>query len=86
MATIVNVKYAVPPHGYCACGELLHYTNPLIQMFTDRMIAKHGQTVKMKTTSGDAWFLVPRHFLALHGIKGVELADLGFPRVEAETS
>lgn len=66
----------------CHCGKPLHYTDPLVADFTRGLIAENGPTVKI-SVGGRVWE-VQRHYIALHGIKAAELADLGFPEVEGE--
>lgn len=63
----------------CACGKPLHYRNEKIQRLVQQMVDDLGERVKV-VAHGRA-FLVPRHFLALHGLKAEEVADLGFEEV-----
>jgi hypothetical protein len=71
-----------PDEELCFCGKPLHYTDPLVADFTRGLIKEHGPTVKV-SVGGRIWD-VQRHYIALHGIKASELADLGFPEVEGE--
>lgn len=61
----------------CACGRPLHYSNPETQKRVEQMVADLGENVKI--TVGLRSYLVPRHYIALHGIKASELPTLGFP-------
>lgn len=63
----------------CACGKPLHYNNAELERIIRAMIRKLGPDIKI-TAGGRPW-IVPRHYLALHGIKAVELSTLGFPEV-----
>jgi hypothetical protein len=63
----------------CACGRPLHYRDPLLQEFVQRMVDELGENIRV-TTRERTW-LVPRHYLALHGLKAWELEKLGFPEV-----
>ena len=63
----------------CHCGKPLHYNNPIIQAAMENMVAKFGENVKI-TVDGKT-YLVQRHYIALHGIKGGELPTLGFKEV-----
>lgn len=67
----------------CACGLLLHYSNPDIQRMITKMIAELGPDVPVVWQSR-TW-RIPRHFIALHGLKAQELPELavkyGFPEV-----
>lgn len=65
----------------CACGEQLHYTDPMIEDIMRRRVARLGPMVVVETLGG-AW-QVPRHFIVLHGLRAEELPGLairyGFP-------
>lgn len=66
---------------HCACGRPLHYTDPTVRAFVEAVIARQGPTIKV-TVLGGRTYLVPRHYLALHGVKAAELPQLGFPILE----
>lgn len=74
------------PHdsNTCACGEPLHYRDPHNEQIISEYVASYGATVKV-VVGGRAW-QVPRHYIALHGIGGGNLADvaqeLGFEEVK----
>jgi hypothetical protein len=63
----------------CPCGKPLHYSNPEVQAIVERLIAEHGESLLV--TVGERSWMVPRHYIALHGLKAAELAELGFPEV-----
>lgn len=58
----------------CPCGKPLHYTNTESRRIMDQLCAELGNT--MKVSLSDRSWRVPRHYIALHGIKGSELAAL----------
>lgn len=58
----------------CACGEPLHYTNPVNRHRVESFIAEHGWCVKV-VIGGRAW-MVPRHYIALHGLKADDIEML----------
>jgi len=60
----------------CHCGKPLHYSDPAAQEQVERMIKKLGEFIAV--TVGNKTYNVPRHYIALHGIKGGEIASLGF--------
>jgi hypothetical protein len=60
----------------CFCGQPLHYSNKDLQNQIEQMVQEKGENLKV--TVGTRTFLVPRHYIALHGIKGYEVANLGF--------
>lgn len=72
----------------CACGEPLHYHDPEKQAMVEELVADLGEyvTVKVLGASGKA-YAVPRHFIALHGVKADQLPALaaayGFKEVAA---
>jgi len=63
----------------CHCGKQLHYSDPTLQRIVERLIDLHG-TMLIVTVGGRSW-LVPRHYIALHGIKGGEVHSLGFEEI-----
>jgi hypothetical protein len=63
----------------CPCGRPLHYRDPLIQAVIEEMIERLG--THLPITVGRRTWLVPRHYIALHGVKASELPHLGFPEV-----
>ena len=63
----------------CACGKPLHYTDPVLQQMVQQCIDEFGENIYIRL--GDRVWLIPRHFIALHGIKAWELEKLGFPEV-----
>ena len=68
-----------PEPGMCACGRPLHYADLEVQAYVERMCAVLGPILPV-WLRGVA-YLVPRHYIALHGLKAVELPTLGFPSV-----
>jgi hypothetical protein len=63
----------------CHCGRPVHYTDPVIERTVRELIRQLGEYIKV-TVNGRTW-LVQRHYIALHGIKGSELPDLGFQEI-----
>jgi hypothetical protein len=63
----------------CHCGLPLHYSDPETERLVRRLIAERGEMLTI-TVEGRSW-LVPRHYLALHGVKAWELPTLGFQEV-----
>lgn len=68
-----------PDPGWCACGYPLHYTSPIVQAIVERYIATLGPDLSVQC--GDRTWLVPRHYLALHGLDGRLIHSLGFLEV-----
>lgn len=64
----------------CHCGRPLHYTNPAVETYVRSMVQHFGECVTIHSDHGRAW-LVPRHYLALHGLAAVDLPHLGFREV-----
>lgn len=69
----------------CPCGRPLHYSDPAKERMVSALVAELGQTIPI-TVPGIGTYAVPRHYIALHGIKGSELAAVaeryGFRKVE----
>lgn len=59
----------------CACGRPLHYTDPKIRYYVEKMVAELGPEVTISIAGFGAW-KVPRHFIALHQIIGHQLPAL----------
>lgn len=64
----------------CHCGRPLHYSDPFNEQLMMRVVERHGEMVRVQTQNG-TW-LVQRHYIALHGLKEVDVAQLGFERVD----
>lgn len=68
----------------CPCGQPLHYPNATTRSYIEDLIRTLGRT-QIVTTPDGSWE-VPRHYIALHGIKAVELPTvaekLGFRRAD----
>lgn len=60
----------------CPCGRLLHYSDPQMREVVERLIASLGPNARV-TVDGRTW-LVPRHYIALHGLNRSELPTSGF--------
>jgi hypothetical protein len=66
----------------CHCGRPLHYSDPHLQVRIEALIRELGEFAKITVMeTGRAW-LVPRHYIALHGIKARDLPTLGFREVK----
>lgn len=65
---------------FCACGlPVLHYSDPKIEEMVISLVEMLGPDIQVTTPAGSWW--VPRHYIALHGLKAQELPHLGFPKV-----
>jgi hypothetical protein len=64
------------PVELCHCGKPLHYTDPWVEQLVRKFVSELGEYVP--TTVGGRTWLVPRHYIALHGVKASEVAGLGF--------
>jgi hypothetical protein len=59
----------------CACGKPLHYSNPELLAAMEALITRLGPEIVVTTPTG-SW-KVPRHYIALHGLKADELSTVG---------
>lgn len=64
----------------CACGQPLHYTDPNVQFFIEKLCEMYGERIKV-SCMGRSW-MVPRHYLALHYVRGEELGTPALPEFE----
>jgi hypothetical protein len=71
---------AAPDEKLCHCGQPLHYTDARVRAHVERMIEKIGEFVPV--TVGTRTWRVPRHWIALHGLQGVTIAELGFEEIK----
>jgi hypothetical protein len=60
----------------CSCGQPLHYANAEIAQHIEDLIERLGPTVLVRLLSGGGSYKVPRHYIALHGLKAWELEEL----------
>lgn len=58
----------------CDCGEPLHYSRLQTKAYVELLIATVGPTQVVTTPDGSWW--IPRHYVALHGIKAEEIPSL----------
>ena len=59
---------------HCACGRLLHYTDPAVEEVMMRIVKEKGENVIIDC--GGEKYSVQRHFIALHGVRGLDLTLL----------
>jgi hypothetical protein len=74
---------STPIETKCHCGSPLHYTDPAAALVTEALIRLAGSDFVRVTCGGRTW-LVQRHYIALHGLKALELPFLGFEEVTGE--
>lgn len=58
----------------CPCGQPLHYSAPDVQAAVELLVEKMGPDALI-TCDGRSW-LISRHFIALHGVRGKDLPAL----------
>lgn len=61
----------------CHCGRPLHYNDLVIRRIVEAMNDEFGEYVTVVHVDGRRW-KVPRHCIALHGLKGRDVDSLGF--------
>lgn len=64
----------------CPCGRELHYSNPETERQVRQLVARLGRYQKI-TVAGLGTYMVDRHYIALHGVKGEDIPLLGFERI-----
>lgn len=65
----------------CHCGKPLHYTNKTLEERVQELVEKLGEFMPVEVF-GKGTYAVQRHYIALHGIKGVEVDKLGFKKIK----
>ena len=60
----------------CACGMPLHYSDPEKRKLIESLIKMCGEMVTIINSENGRSWRVPRHFIALHGIKMEEMPQL----------
>lgn len=63
----------------CHCGLPLHYSDENTKKQVERLIEKKGWYLPV--TVGNKSYLVPRHYIALHGLNAITLDSLGFDQL-----
>jgi hypothetical protein len=63
----------------CACGKPLHYESEIIHKMVQKLVDELGENIRV--TFGIRTWLVPRHYIALHGIDLNQVLERGFPEV-----
>lgn len=71
---------------HCFCGKPLHYNDPELRKTLDQLTADLGEYINVKNISDGKEYKVQRHYIALHGIKGKDLATLGFEEVTSASN
>ena len=66
----------------CHCGKPLHYASAERRAEVERLIEELGANITVCV--GFRRWLVPRHYIALHGLKASSLPGLGFPEIDPE--
>lgn len=62
--------------GMCACGQPLHYTSPEKRQLVESLIKMAGDMVTITNSDNGRSWRLPRHFIALHGIKMREMPEI----------
>lgn len=58
----------------CPCGRPLHYNDPQRLKYMEDQVKKLGELILVST--GGKGYLIPRHYIALHGIRAQDLPEL----------
>jgi len=66
----------------CACGQPLHYSDPQLQAHVERLVRELGAYLAVQI--GKRVWLVPRHYIALHGLAARDVPTLGFEEYASE--
>lgn len=63
-----------PAQELCPCGRPLHYRDARVARTVHDLVERFGPTVVV-IAGPQAWH-VPRHYVALHGIQAMRMAEL----------
>ncbi len=63
----------------CACGQPLHYSDPALQKIVQELVDESGENIRV--VIGKRAWMVPRHYIALHGVSSVDVQYMGSPEV-----
>ncbi len=63
----------------CHCGLPLHYTDKELEAQVRHIVERFGEYITVE--AGGHKYLVQRHYIALHSIKGKDISKLGFREV-----
>jgi hypothetical protein len=63
----------------CACGKPLHYESKATQAMVEKLIVDLGEEIRV--VFGNRTWLVPRHYVALHGIDYEQVLMRGFNEI-----
>lgn len=58
----------------CPCGRPLHYSSEQLREEVQTVVDVMGPDIVVETPAGR--YLIPRHFIALHGLKAAQVPDL----------
>ena len=67
------------PIEMCHCGRPLHYTNTTAEASVRKLVDELGTHIEV-VVEGRRW-RVPRHYIALHGLKASDVDKLGFEEI-----
>lgn len=68
----------------CHCGLPLHYTNPQIEAYMNNQVNQFGEFIIIECIENSKKYKVQRHYIALHGLMGKDLGELGFEEIKDE--
>lgn len=68
----------------CHCGKALHYTDKAVEKVMHKFVAELGRYVSVVSHIDNKTYKVDRHYIALHGLIGKELHNMGFEEVNDE--
>ncbi len=66
----------------CWCGRPLHYQDKELEAQMRHIVERFGEYITVDANGRK--YLVQRHYIALHGIKGKDISKLGFREVTKE--
>jgi hypothetical protein len=66
-------------NNLCHCGQKLHFSNERQKRELEEVINRFGENITIR--HGVKKYLVPRTYIALHGIRDKDISKLGFKEI-----
>lgn len=65
----------------CLCGKELHYSDKEVEKYMVNLVKELGRFIHVVDDENNKTYKVDRHYIALHGIKQIDLDKLNFEEV-----
>lgn len=69
-------------NNMCHCGEPLHYGDKKVENHMINLVQQKGRFIAVSSIMTGKVYKVDRHYIALHGLEGINLAESGFEEIK----